>query len=192
MFWWLTLTEKFCVTSIILWFIAVGVIPLFQLITGFTVDSNLFLFGGYIGYFILGIYLMGVQVKTKILKWAFAAASFGRSSVLGLWLTPSILLGQYYYFFYTLSANVIIASVALFMLLSKYPRDWPGKNHPRLSRLAQSISVNTLPIFFFHVIVLETLYKGLLGLQNKPDDIYRLPSRLPTDDGCHVACDVWG
>ena len=43
-------------------------IPLFQLITGLGIDTNLFLFGGYIGYFILGVYLMGVDVETKVLK----------------------------------------------------------------------------------------------------------------------------
>lgn len=150
---------------VILWFIAVSVIPLFQLITGYAVDSNLFLLGGYLGYFILGAYLIGVNVKTKILKWILAGAIVW--TIIGTWLMAFTFhsLGQYYYFFYTLSANVVIASVALFMLLSKYPPDWPGKKHPRLSRLAHLISVNTLPIFFFHVIVLETFYKGLLGFK---------------------------
>jgi surface polysaccharide O-acyltransferase-like enzyme len=51
------------------------------------------------------------------------------------------------------------------MLLSKYPKDWSGNSHPRLSRLTRAISGNTLPIFFFHVIILETLNQGLLGFK---------------------------
>jgi surface polysaccharide O-acyltransferase-like enzyme len=150
---------------IILWFIAVSLIPLFQLITGFGVDSNLFLFGGYIGYFILGVYLMDNQVKTKIFKRLLVASIIW--TIIGTWLMayPFHSLGQYYFFFLTLSANVVIASVALFGLLSKYPSDWPGKNHPRVSRLAHVISLNTLPIYFFHVIVLESLNKGFLGFK---------------------------
>lgn len=74
-------------------------------------------------------------------------------------------LGQYYFFAYTTSANIILATVAAYMLMSKRPRDWLGNKHPQLGRLVHAVSVNTLPIFFIHVIVLETLNKGLLGFK---------------------------
>jgi surface polysaccharide O-acyltransferase-like enzyme len=150
---------------IILWFIAVALIPLFHLITGFGVDSSLFLFGGWIGYFILGVYLMDVQVKTKTLKRLLVVGIVW--TIIGTWIMayPFHSLNQYYYFFFPLTANVVMASVTLFMLLSKKPSDWPGSNHPRFSRLLHVISVNTLPIFFFHVIVLESLNKGFLGFK---------------------------
>jgi surface polysaccharide O-acyltransferase-like enzyme len=60
---------------------------------------------------------------------------------------------------------VVLTSIAMFMLLGKYPKDWPGTNHHILSRLTHAISANTLPIFFFHVIILETLNQGLLGFK---------------------------
>jgi len=150
---------------IILWFIAVGLIPLFTLITGFAVDNLLFVFGGYIGYFVLGVYLMDTQVKTKILKWILVASMIW--TIIGTWLMAYTFhaLNQYFFFFNTLSANVIISSIVVFMLLSKYPSDWPGKNHPKLGRLVHTISVNTLPIYFFHVIVLESLNMGFLGFK---------------------------
>jgi surface polysaccharide O-acyltransferase-like enzyme len=150
---------------IALWFIAVGVIPLFHLITGFGVDDSLFVLGGYIGYFILGFYLIGVEVKTKILWRLLIVAVVWTIIGLLLMAYPFHYLGQYYFFAYTLSANIILATVAVYMLLSKRPRDWPGTSHPWLRRLVHSISVNTLPIFFFHVIVLETLNRGLLGFK---------------------------
>jgi len=150
---------------ILLWFIAVGLIPIFHLITGFGVDSNLFLFGGYIGYFILGVYLMDNHVSSKTLKRLLIVSIIW--TIIGTWFMayPFHSMGQYYFFFYTLSANVVIASVALFGLLSKYPSDWPGKNHPRQSRLVHLVSLNTLPIYFFHVIVLESLNRGYLGFK---------------------------
>jgi surface polysaccharide O-acyltransferase-like enzyme len=156
---------------LMLWFIAASLIPLFHLITGFEVDSNLFLFSGWIGYFILGIYLMGTQAKTKTLKRLLAAGII--LTILGSWLMayPFHSLEQYYFFAFTLSANVIISSIALFSLLLKRPADWPGNNHPKFNRLIHAISANTLPIFFLHIIVLETLNKGLLGFRISLMDI---------------------
>jgi surface polysaccharide O-acyltransferase-like enzyme len=150
---------------IILWFIAATLLPLFHLITGFEVDANLFTFGGFIGYFVLGIYLISVKLKTKTLKKLLAAGII--STIIGLYLMsfPFQSEGQYFFFTYITSANVVLASISAYMLLAKYPKDWPKTNHPKLSRLTQAISANTLPIFFFHVIVLETLNKGLLGFK---------------------------
>ncbi len=149
---------------IVLWFIGVGLLPLFQLITGFSLNSNVFVLSGYVGYFILGVYLIGGQVKTGTLKWLWAAAIVW--TFIGTWLMTFQFhaLNQYYFFFYTTSANVIVSTAVVFMLLSKAPRDWPGSSHPRLSRLVHTISVNTLPIFFLHVIVLESINRGYFYL----------------------------
>ncbi len=156
---------------LILWFIAASLLPLLHLITGFEVDQNLFLLSGWIGYFILGLYLMGTMPKTKTLKRLFAAGII--LTILGSWLMayPFHSLDQYYFFAFTLSANVILSSVALFSLLIKHPPNWPGNNHHRFSRLIHTISANTLPIFFLHIIVLETLNKGLLGFRISLMDI---------------------
>jgi surface polysaccharide O-acyltransferase-like enzyme len=148
---------------IILWFISASLIPLFHLITGFAVNDYLFLFGGFIGYFILGMYLIGVQVKTWILRLLLVGGILW--TIIGLMLMsyPFHSLGQYYFFSFTTSVNIVVASIAVFMLLNKYPIDWPGSSHPKFKRLIQAISANTLPIFFLHVIIIETLNKGLLG-----------------------------
>jgi surface polysaccharide O-acyltransferase-like enzyme len=66
-------------------------------------------------------------------------------------------------FFDYLTANVIIGSAALFMILIKFHPDWPGSNHKITSRVAQAISKNTLPIFLFHVIILESFERGFFG-----------------------------
>jgi surface polysaccharide O-acyltransferase-like enzyme len=150
---------------IILWFTGVAIVPLFHLVTGLAVDENVFLFGGYIGYFILGTYLLETQVDTKILHRVLLASVL--ATIIGSWLMvyPFHSAGQYFFFAYTLSANVIITSVAIFMLLSKYPSDWPTKKHPILKKIVQAISQNTLPIFLIHVLILESLNKGFFGFQ---------------------------
>ena len=126
-------------------------------------DNALFLFGGYIGYFVLGAYLIGVDVKTKTLKMLLVAGValtfFGLFAMNFLFHSA----GDYYFFSQYTSMNVILASVAAFMLLSKHPRNWPGNSKPWFSRLVRAISANTLPIFFLHPIILEVFNKGLLG-----------------------------
>ena len=58
---------------------------------------------------------------------------------------------------------MIVASAALFLLLLAVPTQSLQTKHPRTNRIIKLISANTLPIFLFHVIVLETLQNGYLG-----------------------------
>ena len=74
-------------------------------------------------------------------------------------------IGQDYFFFDYLSVNVILASVTMFMLLSKFPADWPKNKHPFFQLLVHAISKNTLPIYLFHLIIMETLQRGYLGFK---------------------------
>jgi surface polysaccharide O-acyltransferase-like enzyme len=150
---------------IILWFVTAFVPPLLQLITGLAVDNTLLLFGGYIGYFVLGTYLIGVDVKTKILKILLAAGVI--LTFLGLYMMnfPFHSSGNYYFFDGYMSMTVILASVAAFLLLSKVRRDWPGNSKPWFNRLVHAISENTLPIFFLHPLILDIINRAALGIQ---------------------------
>ncbi|MDX1701955.1 MAG: hypothetical protein R3250_15115, partial [Melioribacteraceae bacterium] len=38
-----------------------------------------------------------------------------------------------------------------------------GKNHKSLSWIVRSLSENTLPIFLFHIIILESFDRGFFG-----------------------------
>ncbi len=148
---------------IIIWFISTTVPNFVHLATGLAMDNALFLFGGYIGYFVLGAYLIGVDVKTKTLKLLLAAGV--ALTFFGLFAMNFLFhdADNYYFFTQYTSMNVILASVAAFMLLSKYPRNWPGNSKPTLNHLVHAISANTLPIFFLHPIILEIFNKGLIG-----------------------------
>ncbi len=150
---------------IVLWFVGVTLIPLFHLITGFAVDSNMFLFGGYIGYFVLGTYLIEAKLPTKTTKRLLLVGL--ATTVAGLYLMCFVFqsLGQYFYFTLYTALGVVVSSVALYMLLSKYPRDWPKTSHPRLKQLTHAISVNTLAIFFLHPIVIEAFNAGVFGFK---------------------------
>jgi len=150
---------------IIVWFVGVGVVPLFQLFSGYQVDTYLILIAGWIGYFVLGAYLQKVQLRTSILITILTVGYFW--TAYGTWEMTFIFhsLGQYYFFLDSLSVNVIGASVALFILLSRFRFDWPGTSHPYVGKVAHAISVNALPIYLLQLIVLESLHKGFLGFK---------------------------
>jgi surface polysaccharide O-acyltransferase-like enzyme len=148
---------------ILLWFVGVAVVPLIQLASGYTLNSTVFVIGGWVGYFVLGSYLQRIKLRSAILYGLLIIGFVW--TIFGIWLMNYPLSGmqQNFFFFDYLTANVIIGSAALFMILIKLRPDWPGSNHKITSRIAQAISMNTLPIFLFHVIILESFERGFFG-----------------------------
>jgi surface polysaccharide O-acyltransferase-like enzyme len=146
-----------------LWFVGVAVVPILQLASGLTLNPTLFIIGGWVGFFVLGTYLQKIKARSSIL-YGLLIAGFA-STIFGVWLMtyPLSSLGQPNFFFNYLTVNVIIESAALFMILMKFRRDWPGSNHPNASRVVGAISQNTLPIFLFHIIILESFERGFFG-----------------------------
>jgi surface polysaccharide O-acyltransferase-like enzyme len=153
---------------ILVWFVGVAVVPLLQLATCFILNDNLFVIGGWVGYFVLGIYLLKVKLRSALL---FGLLVIGFVwTIFGVWLMnyPVIGVQRQNFFIDPLTANVIIGSVALFMILLKFRPDWPGSNQTVGKRLVQAISRNTLPIFLFHVIILESFERGFFGFTLSP------------------------
>jgi surface polysaccharide O-acyltransferase-like enzyme len=148
---------------IILWFLGVAVVPILELASGYLLNSTVFVIGGWVGYFVLGTYLQKVKVRSAILYGALILNFIW--TIFGVWLMsyPFSSLGQNYFFFDYLTANVIIGSAALFMILIKFRPDWPGNRSSIANKLINAISKNTLPIFLFHVIILESLELGFFG-----------------------------
>jgi len=158
-------SQKILKYLITLWFIGVSVVPFIQLVTGYSLNSTLFVMGGTIGYFVLGIYLQRVQIRSSILYALFFSSFI--STIASTWFMHFHFysIGQAYFFFDYLSANVILASVTIFMILSKFPADWPNNKHPIVRRVVHAISKNTLSIYLFHLIIMETLQRGYLGFK---------------------------
>ena len=148
---------------IMLWFIGICVVPLVPLFTPYSLDSDVFVVGGYIGYFLLGFYLQNARMRSR---YVYGFLILGIVLTVGItWVMnfPLHPLGQDYYFFDYLAINVVIASIAMYALLSRFHADWPGASHPRIGKLTQLISQNTLPIYLFHVMIIEALAIGTLG-----------------------------
>ncbi len=153
---------------ILVWFVGVAVVPLLQLAIGLTLNGYLFVIGGWIGYFVLGIYLLKVKLRSALFYGLLAVGFVW--TIFGVWLMnyPFVGVQRQNFFTDSLTANVIIGSVALFMILLKFRPDWPGSNQTIGKRLVQAISRNTLPIFLFHIIILESFERGFFSFTLSP------------------------
>jgi peptidoglycan/LPS O-acetylase OafA/YrhL len=117
---------------------------------------------GWIGYYLLGIYLL----ENKVRSWkVYLAAVFGvLATILGEWLLTATLGETYTGFFHGyLSFSIIIASAALFLLFITIPQTRTESRYTGINRVIHWIGQNTLPIYLFHIMVLEVLTRGLLG-----------------------------
>jgi surface polysaccharide O-acyltransferase-like enzyme len=150
---------------VLLWFGGVAVLPLAEFVSGQVLNGAIFLIGGFVGYFVLGICLQKVRLQSSILYGLVIVGFVG--TVFGIWLMnyPLSALAQNNYFFEYLTIFVVTGSAALFLILLKFRPDWPGTNHTTASRIVQDISKNTLPIFLFHVIILESFERGFFGFK---------------------------
>ena len=146
------------------WFLGTAVIPLLNLQPSFSLDSNLFVFVGWIGYFLLGAFLKSVKIKTLFFC-TILSIGWILTMVATYFITASIGGLSGYFFYDYLSANVIMASVGLFMLLYRVPRRQLENISSRAKWLIHKIGQNTLSIFMLHVIILESFQRGFFGFK---------------------------
>jgi len=154
---------------LVLWFVGSGIIPLITLYASISPQAvwfkdNVFLLTGLLGYFILGAYIAKLRLRTSILSLMLVSSS--AFTIVGTYFLVATLGEQYSQFFLDASSfSVIIASVTLFLILASIPNQKIENKIPRGSKVLQIISQNTLPIYLFHIIVLETLQQGYLGVK---------------------------
>ncbi len=150
--------------ALVLWLIGTAIAPLIGIFTNYDLNNNLFIFTGYVGYFLLGIYLTNINLKKSLLLALFLCGIAW--TVFGTYLLTATTGGSQQYFFYdNLSAGVILASVSLFLLLGAFRYDKAQKRFSRIGDLLRFISKNSLGIYLFHFMVLEVLQRGYLGVQ---------------------------
>jgi surface polysaccharide O-acyltransferase-like enzyme len=162
---------------LIIWFVGATILPIANLLTTYRLNSNVFEFTGYAGYFILGAYILTVRLRRSTL-WTFLTIGVALTAI-GTYAIAATIGGATMFFFQEyLSPTLILAAVMLFLLLNKnvVPSDPkvetqaakaapPTESGTSLGRkLLHVISANTLPLFLFHVMVLETLQRGYLGI----------------------------
>lgn len=153
---------------LVLWLVGSAAVPLIGLYSdlrnpAFWFQQSLFLLTGLVGYYILGAYISRLRWRLRTLLSIYVLGTV--FMMLGTYATVGTLGENYAVFFLTSSSiTAIPASIGLFLLIISIPNSAIEK-HKKTSRALSVISQNTLPIYLFHVIVLETLAHGYLGLQ---------------------------
>ncbi len=152
---------------IILWFLGVAVAPLFGLAAGYTLLNGVFVIGGWVGYFVMGTYLQRTTINFRSSSLYLLLIAGTILTIFSTWTMNFTFssLNQYNFFMDDLAANVILASVMMFIILSRFPVNWPRTNKLRQNSIIGAISKNTLPIYLFHIIILESLQKGYFGFK---------------------------
>lgn len=152
---------------LVLWVIGTSIISLLTLYSPISSEvtwfrSTVFLFSGIIGYYILGSYLTKIKIRTVFLYLGFALSSV--FTILGTYFLVGSLGEVYGQFFYDASSiSILVASVSLMLIFTTIPSHLIKTKHPKISQGLKIISLNTLPIYLFHYIILETLRNGILG-----------------------------
>lgn len=154
---------------LVLWFVGTGVVSLLTFSVSISPQTvwfkdNVFIFTGLIGYYIFGAYLQRLRINRAILFAGFILSTIG--TILGTYFVIGTLGAVYGRFFLDSSSlSVIIASISLFLLLATIPNAKGQNRFPYSNRMLKVISENSLPIYLFHLIVLETLQSGYLGFK---------------------------
>jgi surface polysaccharide O-acyltransferase-like enzyme len=154
---------------ILIWFAGTAVIPLLNLYEilfpqAVWFRQTVFVFSGLLGYFLLGAYVYRLRVRSWLLLLILALSITW--TMVGTYLVVSTLGESLSDFFYDASSfSIVISSIALYLLLAAIPAESIANRFPRGSRVIKLISNNTLPIYLFHVMILEVLQKGHLGFK---------------------------
>jgi len=148
---------------ITIWFIGASLIPLFDLLTIFQIHRDVFTITGFVGYFVLGSYLTTVKMpRSKIVKLLLGGIAL---TAVGTYLMAITGGGQGMYFFQEYLSPTVILSVSMVFLLLLHVKPPSVQNQngaSKLNKLVKIIGQNTLALYLFHVLVLESFQKGYL------------------------------
>jgi surface polysaccharide O-acyltransferase-like enzyme len=121
----------------------------------------LFVFVGWVGYYLLGPFLLKSNSNSRITYFALILGLIGATvgdAVSSVLAGPRVMGFFNEYLIFT----IITASAALFLILATI-RKGRFENNTMSSRLLHWIRQNTLPIYLIHIMVLETIQAGWLG-----------------------------
>ena len=145
-------------------FVGTAIVQLLVLVSGFTVELQLFAITGWIGYFVLGYFLLSTRIRSSIMYALYFLGFFG--TIIGTYAATALVGGHTGLFFLDyLSVTVILSSAALFLLLLKRSPKRLDSLFPKVSKFIHFVGRSSLVIYLAHVMILESLQKGYFGFQ---------------------------
>lgn len=152
-------THRDLLYFVILWFVATAMFDLAHRITGLESVIEIPVVSGYIGYFVLGYLISGVQLSRRgmILCIMGILASF-TVTIFGTNLL-SANSGPIDTFFYSyFNPTTILASICGFLLLK-----YLGTNLGGASKIIRTFSASAFGIYLIHIYVIVLLRRGTFG-----------------------------
>ena len=176
---------------VVLWLLGAAFIPVAGILTTYQLNNEVLTITGYVGYFVLGTYLLTVQVRRQTLS-LFMILGVALTAIGTYIIAGTVGGGEMYFFQQYLSPTIILAAVMVFLLLiTVKPAPVQKETKPsKVNKFVKLISVNSLPIFLFHVMVLETIQRGYLGFAINGNTINSIIG-VPIDDCDCPVCVSW-
>jgi surface polysaccharide O-acyltransferase-like enzyme len=143
---------------LIIWFVGILLQPVWNMLYAFNPNSTinlslLFYFTGYLGCFLFGGFLREAKVQSK-LPYLLLGGGLVWSILGNYFVSGTLGMGYNFIIWGNLTANVIVTTTALFLILTKIKYTNP---------IFSLISQNTLSIYLFHVMILEAFERGYFG-----------------------------
>lgn len=149
---------KYLVT---LWLVGTVTVPVINVLSGYNFNPVIFVFTGWMGYYLLGVFLQKIKVQKSVLVLAAVLGISG--AVLCAYLSTAFIGERITPFFHeSLSFNIIVASTAVYLLLNSVQISRIERN-VKLSRMLHWFGQNTLPIYLMHYLILESCMFGFFG-----------------------------
>ena len=147
---------------VVLCFVGTVLLPILGLLGTLEADVYIFIFSGWIGYYLFGAYLIETRLRGRVLAVLLVLGVVW--TAIGNYLVDLAVGARYYYLHLnSLTANVILATSAVFLLLKALGPDRFQIRFPRGNMLVSQISQNSLPLYLFHVMIIESFEKGYFG-----------------------------
>jgi len=169
--------DKLIKYFIALWILGASIIPVISYFTVYDLNSSVFAITGWVGYYILGIYLLKVRIPRGLIV-GLMILGVSLAAIGTVYMSFNVGGTESYYFQEYLSPTMILASVMAFLLLTRVKTsavkttvttattkemEHQQSKSSKFRSLIHLISENTLPIFLLHLMVLETLQRGFFG-----------------------------
>lgn len=148
------------------WAITVSLLPITKRFFGFEVGIDVQVTTGFVGFFVLGYYLRDVTVNRRQAALIIAVCTF--SLLFTQLATHQLTVKNSGIFdnFFVLndSPNLLIVASGVFLILKSIDYALLFQILPPVEKVVQWISSASLGIYFVHVMLIEILQSGKLGL----------------------------
>lgn len=148
-----------------LWFVGTAVIPLWTWWGGLAIGVPVLVMSTYVGYLLAGTWLAGISISTRT-AWELGllfvlAATWTIVATARLTGDDHLNVVLYGYD----RPNVLVMSVAAFVLLTRHPPAAWAARHAGILALVRALAASSYGIYLLHPVLLDILGSGVLGIR---------------------------